>query len=78
MPFDVYTAMGALVRAEASRTVTPVGAAAPPTAHLPAGSPEFGEEPVARAADRAQHPSAAPRRLAALPSALRRLAARLG
>ncbi|MEV0535730.1 hypothetical protein [Kitasatospora sp. NPDC050463] len=72
MPFDVYTAMGALVRAEASRTASPVGAATRSAAHLSAGSPELGEQPVARATDRARRPSAA------LPSALRRLAARLG
>ncbi|MGV9264231.1 hypothetical protein ACWDRR_06150 [Kitasatospora sp. NPDC003701] len=72
MPFDVYTAIGALVRAEASRTVTPDGTAARPAAHPPTGAPEFGEQPAAHATARARG------RSAGLPSALRRLAARLG
>ncbi|MFJ9949785.1 hypothetical protein [Kitasatospora sp. NPDC091207] len=67
MPFDVYTAMGALVRAEASRTAAPAGAA-PSTAEPPAGAPGCGEPPAAGTAARARR----------RPSALRRLAARLG
>ncbi|MFD9592259.1 hypothetical protein ACFWA9_05795 [Kitasatospora sp. NPDC059973] len=36
MPFDVYTAMGALVRAEACRTTTPALPALPAAPALPA------------------------------------------
>ncbi|MFF2044355.1 hypothetical protein ACFVVX_28440 [Kitasatospora sp. NPDC058170] len=81
MPFDVYTAMGALVRAEAARSAAlSAGRSAnkpsAPSADLFAGQPPVGETgferpPTGRAADRAD------RRPGALPSALRRLTARL-
>ncbi|MFG3052502.1 hypothetical protein ACGFZP_16300 [Kitasatospora sp. NPDC048239] len=77
MPFDVYTAMGALVRAEASRSAAPpagrsagpsVGASADP----PAGQAGFEGPPAGRVDAREG------RRPGALPAALRRLTARLG
>ncbi|MER6399027.1 hypothetical protein ABT263_23690 [Kitasatospora sp. NPDC001603] len=88
MPFDVYTAMGALVRAEACRTTTPA-LPATPTATAPSASSaeqllsvarEFGGGPTAYDTDRARRgPSArSSTRPSALSSALRRLAARLG
>ncbi|WP_329486038.1 hypothetical protein OG618_05435 [Kitasatospora sp. NBC_01246] len=88
MPFDVYTAMGALVRAEACRTTTPslpaTPAATAPSAssaeQLPSVAKEFGGGPTACDTDRARRrPSArSSTRPSALSSALRRLAARLG
>ncbi|MEV6979453.1 hypothetical protein [Kitasatospora sp. NPDC093806] len=44
MPFDVFAAMGALVRAEATRTTDPAPAAAPVPAAEPAAAPQPGPD----------------------------------